>query len=222
MSAAERIQPRNVEAPRSASAPAGSPVMVSIRLRTPRCASRSLIGTLADPLGQASVPMSEREAHRGVRSRIDTVTGLPTGAEALRGASTLRGWIRSAADTDKPIYVGIYTTYRHEDRGYVSVGFPLPQTSFTATLAPSARPDGGLILDSRSTELSQPGHYLTYIDAGNGELTTMGVRGFAERLEVYVTGSGELRAEHAFWVFGLPFLVLHYRMRRKVAQAAAS
>jgi len=26
---------------------------------------------------------------------------------------------------------------------------------------------------------------------------------------------GELRAEHAFWVFGFPFLVLHYRMHRK-------
>jgi hypothetical protein len=33
---------------------------------------------------------------------------------------------------------------------------------------------------------------------------------------VYVA-SGELRAEHAFWVFGFPFLVLHYRMHRKPA-----
>ena len=44
------------------------------------------------------------------------------------------------------------------------------------------------------------------------------MRGFAERLEVYVS-DGELRAEHAFWVFGLPFLVLHYRMHRKPARA---
>ena len=167
---------------------------------------------VADPLGQASVPMSQREAHRGVRSRIDTITGRPDGAQPIRG------WIRSAADTGKPIYVGIYTTYRHEDHGYVSVGFPLPQASFTATLAPSARPGGGLILDSRS-DLGQPGHYLTYIDPQTGELTTVGVRGFAERLEVYVE-AGELRAEHAFWVFGLPFLVLHYRMHRKPPRAA--
>jgi len=167
---------------------------------------------VADPLGQASVPMSQREAHRGVRSRIDTITRLPVGTE------TIRGWIRSAADTGKPIYVGIYTTYRHEDHGYVSVGFPLPQASFTATLAPSARPDGGLVLDSRS-DLGQPGHYLTYIDPQTGELTTVAVRGFAERLEVYLE-AGELRAEHAFWVFGLSFLVLHYRMHRKPPRAA--
>ena len=181
---------------------------------------------LATPLGQASVPMSQREAQRGVRSRIDTITGLP--------GETVRGWIRSSADTGKPIYVGIYTTYRHEGRGYVSVGFPLPQASFTATLVPSARPDAGsrpggngpgnepgnvhgLVLDSRS-ELDQPGHYLTYIDAQTAELTTAAVRGFAERLDVYVE-AGELRAEHAFWVFGFPFLVLHYRMHRKPPQA---
>jgi hypothetical protein len=162
---------------------------------------------VARPLGQANVPMSQREAQHGVRSRLDTITGRPD------GAPTVRGWIRSYAGTGAPIYVGIYTTYRHEGRGYVSVGFPLPQASFTATLAPSARPGGGLVLDSRS-DLDQPGHYLTYIDPQTAELTTMAVRGFAERLDVYVQ-DGDLRAEHAFWVFGFPFLVLHYRMHRK-------
>jgi hypothetical protein len=162
---------------------------------------------VARPLGQANVPMSQREAQRGVRSRIDTITGRPDRSE------TIRGWIRSAADTGEPIYVGIYTTYRRSGYGYVSVGFPLPQASFTATLAPSARPGGGLVLNSRS-ELDQPGHYLTYIDPVSSDLTTLGVRGFAERLDVY-SSDGELRAEHAFWVFGFPFLVLHYRMHRK-------
>jgi hypothetical protein len=182
---------------------------------------------LARPLGQANVPMSQREAQHGVRSRIDTITGVegfsggyggvvPPGVSRAPGAGetvAVRGWIRSRADTGEPIYVGIYTTYRHEGRGYVSVGFPLPQASFTATLLPQSRPGGGLVLDSHS-DLDQPGHYLTYIDAQTAELTTAAVRGFAERLDVYVE-AGELRAEHAFWVFGFPFLVLHYRITRK-------
>ena len=113
---------------------------------------------LARPFGQANVPMNQREALRGVHSRIDTITA--PGEEVV----AVRGWIRSFTDNDEPIYVGIYTTYRDEERGYVSVGFPLPQASFTATLAPRARPGGGLILTSRS-ELKHPGHYLTYIDA---------------------------------------------------------
>ena len=162
---------------------------------------------LARPLGQASVPMNQRETQRGIRSRIDTITAPGEDVVAMRG------WIRSFTDNDEPIYIGIYTTYRDEERGYVSVGFPLPQASFTATLAPRARPGGGLILTSRS-ELKHPGHYLTYIDPETRELTTAAVQGFAEKLDVYLE-DGELRAEHAFCVFGFPFMVLHYRMHRK-------
>lgn len=171
---------------------------------------------VAQPLGQANVPMNQREVQRGMRSRIDTITPPPDKAAA--GEIAVRGWIRSFADTDDPIYVGIYTTYRHGGRGYVSVGFPLPHASFTATLLPRARPGGGLTLTSHVEDdagTDHPGHYLTYIDPDTRELTTLGVHGFAERLDVYATCDGRLRAEHAFSVFGIPFLVLHYRMDRK-------
>jgi hypothetical protein len=138
------------------------------------------------------------------------VAGGPSG--------TIRGWIRSFVDTDEPIYVGIYTTYRHEGCGYVSVGFPVPQGSFTATLAPTLRTDRGLTLTSHANTSTHPGHYLTYVDPDTRALTTLGVPGFAERLDVYVQ-DGQVRAEHAFQLFGLPFLVLEYRMRRKGEQA---
>jgi hypothetical protein len=77
---------------------------------------------VARPLGQANVPMNQRQVMRGILSRIDTI-----GVDG--DVVEVRGWIRSFADGE-PIYVGIYTTYRHEDRGYVSVGFPLPDASF--------------------------------------------------------------------------------------------
>jgi hypothetical protein len=161
---------------------------------------------VARPLGQANLPMNQRETQRGVRSRIDTISTGPGGVVGIRG------WIRSYADNDEPIYIGIYTTYRHQGRGYVSVGFPLPQANFTATLAPYPRPGGGLVLTSRS-ELDQPGHYLTFVDQGTRDLTALAVQGFAERLDVFVA-DGELRAEHAFWLFGIAFLTLHYRLRK--------
>jgi hypothetical protein len=167
---------------------------------------------LARPLGQADVPMNQREAQRGVRSRIDTID---TDGD---GRPDIRGWIRSYAATGAPIYVGIYTTYRHDGRGYVSVGFPLPQADFTATLAPEPRADGGLRLTTRSP-LAHPGHYLTYVDPQTRDLTALAVPGFAEELDVHPApggdGGDEVQAEHAFWVFGLPFLVLRYRIRRK-------
>jgi hypothetical protein len=162
---------------------------------------------VARPLGQANVPMNQREAQRGVTSRIDTIDtdgdGLPD----------VRGWIRSYAGTGAPIYVGIYTTYRHDGRGYVRVGFPLPHANFTATLAPRARDGGGLTLTTRSG-VAQAGHYLTYVDADTRDLTVLAVHGFAEELDVFVE-EGELRAAHRFWVFGLPFLTLHYRITSK-------
>ena len=115
--------------------------------------------------------MNQRQALRGVRSRIDTI-------DVDRDEIIdIREWIRSFAATGEPIYVGIYTTYRHDDRGYVSVGFPLPQSSFTATLTPRARAGGGLVLTSRSA-LPHCGHYLTFIEPASRELTTLGVPGF--------------------------------------------
>jgi hypothetical protein len=109
--------------------------------------------------------------------------------------------------------VGIYTTYTHGDCGYVSVGFPVPEGSFTATLLPLSRADGGLTLTSRVHD-GQAGHYLTYVDSPADELTALAVHGFEEQLDVFVE-DGALRAEHAFWVFGFPFLTLHYRIARK-------
>ena len=52
------------------------------------------------------------------------------------------------------------------------------------------------------------------MDPETRELTTIAVHGFAERLEVYVVDD-QLRAEHEFRVFGLPFLTLHYTIRPK-------
>jgi hypothetical protein len=161
---------------------------------------------VARRLGQASLPMNQREAQRGIRSRIDTVSGVDD-------VVSVRGWVRSFADDDEPIMLGIYTTYTHDDCGYVSVGFPVPEGSFTATLRPVARPDGGLTLTSRVHD-GQAGHYLTYVDPAADELTALAVQGFEEQLDVFVDG-GSLRAEHAFWVFGFPFLTLHYRIERK-------
>lgn len=150
--------------------------------------------------------MNQREAQRGIRSRIDTISGVD-------GTVSVRGWIRSFADDDEPIMLGIYTTYEVDGAGYVSVGFPLPEGSFTATLRPQNRPDGGLTLTSRVDD-GQAGHYLSYVDTAADELTTLAVPGFEERLDVFLR-DGVLRAEHAFRIFGYPFLTLDYRITRK-------
>jgi len=150
---------------------------------------------VAEPLGQAAIPSNIEEAQRGMVSTIDT-----------------RGWIRTFADSGKPIYVGIYTSFRHDERGYVSVGFPIPGSNFTATLEPCNEGESDLVLTSRS-ELPFPGHYLSSVDSERDALTVIKLLSFEERIHVLVS-DGELRTEHSFSLAGVRFLTLHYEMSR--------
>ena len=122
----------------------------------------------------------------------------------------IRGWIRTFADSGKPIYVGIYTSFRHEDRGYVSVGFPIPGSNFTATLEPRNIDGDGLLLTSRS-DLPFPGHYLSAVE--DGRLTVLKLLAFHEQIHVHVDDS-ELKTEHSFSLAGQRFLTLHYEIER--------
>jgi hypothetical protein len=161
---------------------------------------------VAEPLGQAAIPSNIEEAQRGMVSTIDTIT--------LDGDDEIdiRGWIRTFADTGKPIYVGIYTSFRHQDRGYVSVGFPIPSANFTATLLPSNAGEHDLVLASR-TELEFPGHYLSSVDSERDALTVLKLLYFQERIFVYVA-DGELKTDHSFYLAGQRFLTLRYEIER--------
>ncbi len=161
---------------------------------------------VAQPLGQAAIPSNIEEAQRGMVSTIDTIDF--DGDEEI----DVRGWIRTFADSGDPIYVGIYTSFRHEGRGYVSVGFPIPSSNFTATLEPRNVDGDGLLLASRSS-LPFPGHYLSSVDSERDALTVLKLLAFHEEIHVYVDG-GELKTDHSFSLAGQRFLTLHYFIER--------
>jgi hypothetical protein len=179
---------------------------------------------VAEPLGQATIPSNIEEAQRGMVSTIDTISlrgDVPADAltrspperrapDSMSEAIDIRGWIRTYADSGKPIYVGIYTTFRHEGRGYVSVGFPIPSSNFTATLQPRNVDGDGLLLTSCS-DLPFPGHYLTAVD--DGALTVLKLLAFNEQIHVH-SDDGELKTEHSFSLAGQRFLTLHYSIER--------
>jgi hypothetical protein len=162
--------------------------------------------TVAQPLGQATIPSNIEEAQRGMVSTIDTID--IDGDEEI----DIRGWVRTFADSGKPIYVGIYTSFRHDDRGYVSVGFPLPSANFTATLEPRNAGDDDLVLTSRS-RLPFPGHYLSSVDSERDALTVLKLLSFEEEIHVYVA-DGELKTDHSFSLAGQRFLILRYEIAR--------
>jgi GNAT superfamily N-acetyltransferase len=165
---------------------------------------------VAEPLGQAAIPSNIEEAQRGMVSTIDTIDF--EGDEVI----DIRGWIRTFADSGKPIYVGIYTSFRHEDRGYVSVGFPIPSANFTATLLPRNVGEHDLLLTSR-TDLPFPGHYLSSVDSERDALTVLKLLAFQEEIHVYVV-DGELRTDHSFFLARQRFLTLHYEIERLAPQ----
>jgi GNAT superfamily N-acetyltransferase len=165
---------------------------------------------VAEPLGQAAIPSNIEEAQRGMVSTIDTID--LDGDEVI----DIRGWIRTFADSGKPIYVGIYTSFRHEDRGYVSVGFPIPSANFTATLLPRNVGEHDLLLTSR-TDLPFPGHYLSSVDSERDALTVLKLLAFQEEIHVYVV-DGDLRTDHSFFLARQRFLTLHYEIERLAPQ----
>jgi hypothetical protein len=167
---------------------------------------------VAEPLGQAAIPSNIEEAQRGMVSTIDTID--LDDDEVI----DIRGWIRTFADSGRPIYVGIYTSFRHEDRGYVSVGFPIPSANFTATLEPRNTGEDELLLTSRS-KLAFPGHYLSSVDSERDALTVLKLLSFQEQIHVYVA-DGELKTDHTFYLAGQRFLNLRYEIERAGPAAA--
>lgn len=156
-------------------------------------------------MGQANLPFNQEEAQRGVVSSIDTID--------FEGDNIIdvRGWVRAFEATGEAIYVGVYTTFRHEDRGYVSVGFPLPEANFTATLLPYNHEGKHFLLKSRGTGLDYPGHYLSFKE--EDELTVLALPAFNEEIEVYLQDE-ELRTDHRFYLGDQVFLTLYYTIER--------
>jgi hypothetical protein len=168
---------------------------------------------MAQNIGQANLPFNTQEIQRGMVSHIDTVDY----DEPLAGGShTLRVWVRAYEATGEAIYVGIYTIVRHEGIGYVSVGFPLPEANFTATLLPFNSRESGLLLKTGGTGAHFPGHYFSDVDEEQGTLTTVKMPTMDEEIDVFVQ-DGQLKTEHRFYLSGWLFLTLHYAIERKEA-----
>ena len=166
---------------------------------------------IARRIGQADIPFNIKEAQRGMVSFIDRIDygGLELGDPI----ETLRVWVRAYEDTAQAIYVGIYTVLRHEGTGYISVGFPLPEANFTATLMPFNYRDSGLLLRTRDTGSRFTGHYISDVDNEENRLTTLELTTMDEEIDVFVD-HGQLKTEHRFYFSGSKFLTLHYSIQR--------
>jgi hypothetical protein len=92
------------------------------------------------------------------------------------------------------------------------VAFPLEQGNAQVFLAPTAREDGALVLDSGPGSFGAPGAYVLVLDeAGRPHAARAPVH---ERFVVFVDDEGTLRTDHHLRLGPLRALRLHYRMTR--------
>lgn len=164
----------------------------------------------AEQIEQVNLPFDVREAKQGVVSNIDT---LDFDHDKI---VDLRGWVRTYKRSGDVIYVGIYTTFRHEPRGYVSVGFPFPNANLTATLVPSNLRTGDFLLTTGQGVAPFSGDYLVWVGETTGRVTVARIKGFKEEIEVYVRES-RLLTDHRFTFLGLRFVTLYYEISRKAS-----
>jgi hypothetical protein len=164
---------------------------------------------VAEQIKQFNLPFRTREARDPVESHIDTID--LDSDEVV----DVRGWIRTYKDSELPIYVGIYTTFRPPagNDAYVSVGFPLPDANLTATLMPKLLGTNGLSLTTSKRGSEYAGDYLVLVEGDT--VQAFRIEFLTEKINVYPASDAELGTDHRFYLFGIRFLKLLYRIRRK-------
>ncbi len=163
-------------------------------------------------LAQLNMPLTDRELHGGVESRIVKLADRD-------GVVRHTAWVRTANVTGLPVFVGQYGTETIPGQAgpCVKVVFPLPNGNAIVLLRPRIDAGGGLSLVSDGRRFGDPGFYFT-VSAAPGEVWTRYVRTMKEQLGLHVEGDAII-ASHRFRVFGLPFLELRYRIVRKAGGA---
>lgn len=167
-------------------------------------------------LQQLNVPLSNLDTSRGMTSDVVPIVDGRTNERLFTA------WVRRQVGNGRVIFAGAYSTCTVPNRGQpcVRVVFPLPNGNAIVLMRPVAHPDGSLSLVSAGTAFGSPGFYFTVHDRDGGVWARY-LRSLRETIHVYPQG-GDVRADHAFSLWGAPFLRVHYRLRHgRAAQRAA-
>jgi len=167
-------------------------------------------------LQQLNVPLQPLDTSHGTESEVLHLRHPSTGAVAMAA------WVRHLRRTGDVLYAGSYSVAQvpgHADP-CVRVVFPLPNGNAIVLLKPIAEEDGALTVLSEGRTYGEPGFYFT-VEDGADRLWMRYVRSMRESIRVYAAGGGDVRADHVMWFFGLTFLRLHYRLRRRPARQLA-
>ncbi|HWX55924.1 MAG TPA: hypothetical protein VN176_15155 [Verrucomicrobiae bacterium] len=160
-------------------------------------------------LQQLNIPLSSLETSRGLTSEVMDLVDPKTGEVRITA------WLRRLVDSGRVLYAGSYSTCRvpNYEGECVKVVFPLPNGNAMVIMRPVAHADGSFSVISHGKHFGDPGFYFTVH-------STRGVRArylksLRESIRVYAAEEQTVRADHVLTLWGLTFLKLHYRLRRK-------
>jgi hypothetical protein len=163
-------------------------------------------------LQQLNVPLSPLDTKLGITSDVVQLK------ERSSGQVVYTAWVRDVVSTKRTLYAGSYSVCHVP--GYagpcVKVVFPLPNGSAMVIMRPESGPDGSFTVRSAGVRFGDPGFYF-FVQKEPGRGWARHVRALQEVIRVYADAQGTLRADHDLWIWGMRFLRLHYRMRKRAA-----
>lgn len=159
-------------------------------------------------LQQLNLPLSSMDASKGLTSSI---------IKLKKGNQTKWTiWYRTLKATNNVIYSGIYTTCKPKEaeKNLLKVIFPLPNGNASVIMRKEVCEDGSLLLSSDGKKFGDNGFYFTLTNH-RGKYWAKHVKAMHEWIKVYEDKEGFLRANHILHFYGMRFLTLHYRMKKK-------
>lgn len=161
-------------------------------------------------LEQLNMPLSPMETSSGLSSRVVHLVNPRT------HLTEHVGWVRVIEPIKKVVYVGHYgiCSVPGFSGPCVRVVFPLPNGSVTVVLWPEVKSDGSLVLHSSGKKFGDPGFYFV-VRGGDQGAWARYMPSLKESIHVYLSPQQELRTDHRFRLWGIPYLHLHYKLNRR-------
>ena len=146
------------------------------------------------------LPLAAEQAEQRISSRIFKL------CDSLDGRTNVRAWVRTYAETKRPVYVAAYSTHNDGSQTYMNIAFPLPWGNLASILRMELLPAGGVLLTTRGD--GDQGIYFAN--------RVLPVRlPLQETIRVWRSErESSLLARHELRLFGLRYLTLDYRIRR--------
>lgn len=163
-------------------------------------------------LQQLNVPLSPLDSAKGMTSSV-----IPL-CDPATGTTICTAWVRELHATGDVLYAGGYsvTDVPGHSTPCVKVVFPLPNGSAMVLMKAEANADNSLSLKSIGERFGDPGFYFVVHD-GKGAAWARYVASMKEEIRVFAAERDTVRADHFLRLWGIQFLRLHYRMRRRAA-----